>query len=124
MRIKSLKCNDFMIKNYIIKDTYKKLGLEIPISLSNNYISIDDKLINMDKIITISINEIDSDTYIVEGQTSVILAKYSVDMICGIEPSCVIVPERVEIETFNNVDEAKSFVKILYKMILKINQSS
>lgn len=44
-----------MIKNYIIKDTYKKLGLEIPISLSNNYISIDDKLINMDKIITISI---------------------------------------------------------------------
>lgn len=121
MRIKSLKCNDFMIKNYIIKDTYKKLGLEIPISLSNNYISIDDKLINMDKIITISINEIDSDTYIVEGQTSVILAKYSVDMICGIEPSCVIVPERVEIETFNNVDEAKSFVKILHKMITKMN---
>jgi hypothetical protein len=25
-----------------------------------------------------------------------------VDMICGIEPSCVIVPDRVEIETFNN----------------------
>jgi hypothetical protein len=113
-----------MVGNYIITDIYKKNSLDASVSLANNYLSIDNKLVNMDKIITISVNEIDSDNYIVEGQTSVILAKYTVDMICGIEPSCVIVPDRVEIETFNNSEEAKSFVKILYKMITKINRSS
>ena len=45
-------------------------------------------------------------------------------MICGLEPSCVIVPDRVEIETFNNIEEANLFVKVLYKMITKINQNS
>lgn len=113
-----------MTENYIITDKYKKLNHEHSVSLANNYLSIDDKLVNMDKIITISVNEIDSDTYIVEGQTSVVFAKYSVDMICGIEPSCVIVPDRVEIETFNNIEEANLFVKVLYKMITKINQNN
>lgn len=113
-----------MTENYIITDKYKKLNQEHSVSLANNYLSIDDKLVNMDKIITISVNEIDSDTYIVEGQTSVIFSKYSVDMICGIEPSCVIVPDRVEIETFNNIEEANLFVKVLYKMITKINQNN
>ena len=104
-------------------EKYKKLDLEYSFSLANNYLSIDDKLINMDKIISISVNEIDRDNYIVEGQTSVILAKYSVDMICGREPSCVIVPDRVEIETFNNIEEANSFVKVLFNMITKVNQN-
>ena len=113
-----------MVGNYIITDIYKKNSLDASVSLANNYLSIDNKLVNMDKIITISVNEIDSDNYIVEGQTSVILAKYTVDMICGIEPYCVIVPDRVEIETFNNIEEANLFVKVLYKMITKINQNN
>ena len=53
-----------MTENYIITDKYKKLNHEHSVSLANNYLSIDDKLVNMDKIITISVNEIDSDTYI------------------------------------------------------------
>jgi hypothetical protein len=51
-----------MTENYIITDKYKKLNHEHSVSLANNYLSIDDKLVNMDKIITISVNEIDSDT--------------------------------------------------------------
>lgn len=43
-----------MVGNYIITEIYKKNSLDASVSLANNYLCIDDKLVNMDKIITIS----------------------------------------------------------------------
>lgn len=96
--------------------TYTKDGETLLLEKKLNFIFLDERrIINIDKIIEFSVNQIDDETFVVEGKLSSLSTSYLVTEEC--KPTQVSSPESLEIETFCNEQDALDFIKKLFSIL-------